>query len=175
MRLSYLTRLAVAAAALAVLAFAQPPHPCSEASLHGDYAFEIHGKILIPNAPQWRDGVALTNFDGRGHLTQEDFLLSNGVPVPGVPDFDTGFHTAETGTYHVNGNCTGEMEIDFPPPPNQASGAVLKLMFVLSDRGAVIHAVVAMLTPPGSDHAVPVAITSTGWRLEARPFWDNAD
>ena len=91
---------------------------CTNATLSGDYAFRLSGQLLPPNsAPVSREGVAMTHFDGYGGLTQVDFVMSNGVELAGVPDPETGFHIKETGSYHVNADCTGSAEIRFPAPP----------------------------------------------------------
>ncbi len=138
---------------------------CSNGMLRGDYAFTVSGQIFGPNGTvTLRDGVAMTHFDGRGHLTQVDFVMSNGVPVSGPTDPVTGFHIDETGTYQVNSDCTGNAEIDMPAPPG-STGAVIKLMFVLGDLGRKIHTIVSELIPPGSTQPVPVSIHSDAERL----------
>ena len=54
---------------------------CSNRSLRGHYGFTITGQLgqapgpLIP-----LEGLALAHFDGRGHLSQVDFTVVNGVP-----------------------------------------------------------------------------------------------
>ena len=97
----------------------------------------------------------MTQFDGRGGLTQVDFLdamSGNASPVPGTPDPNTGFNTGEGGKYTVFEDCTGEMEIDFAP--QSANGPVIKLRFVLSDEGRAIHTEVYSAMPDGV-HPVP--------------------
>ncbi|MFZ1998020.1 MAG: hypothetical protein WAU73_01380 [Candidatus Sulfotelmatobacter sp.] len=105
---------------------------CTTNTLYGEYAFRISGQIYGPTGAvvQQRDGVALTYFDSAGHLTQVDWVMSNGLPLAGPTD-KAGFHTSETGTYTVSSDCTGTAEIDFPAPPG-STGAVINLMFVLS-------------------------------------------
>jgi len=90
---------------------------CTTNTLYGEYAFRISGQIYGPNGvvAQQRDGVAMTHFDGAGHLTQVDWVMSNGFPLPGPTD-KAGFHTSETGKYTVSSDCTGTAEIDFPAP-----------------------------------------------------------
>lgn len=139
---------------------------CSDATLHGDYAFRITGQVLPPGAaPVQREGVAMTHFDGQGNLTQVDFVMSNGVPTGGLADPLTGFHTGETGSYKVYPDCTGTAEIHFPAPPNASSGATINLMFVLSNRGRKIHTIVSKLIPPGSSTPIPVSIHSDAEKL----------
>ena len=139
---------------------------CTNATLHGDYAFRIDGQLLPPGGPPIaRQGVAMTHFDGAGGLTQVDFVMSNGAPLPGPTDPTTQFHINEWGTYEVNADCTGSAVIHFPAPPNVSSGAELDLMFVLGDHGRLIHTIVSRVLPPGSTTPVPVSIHSDGVKL----------
>lgn len=148
---------------------------CTDATLKGDYAFTVSGQIFMPNNGPviQREGVAMTHFDGAGHLTQVDFVLSspNAAPPPGPSPTDpvTGFHNEETGVYTVNADCTGRFEIDFPsittPNGTVVKGAVIQAMFVLSDHGKAIHTVVSSLTPPGAPGPVPTLIRSEGRKL----------
>jgi hypothetical protein len=85
----------------------------------------------------------------------------------------TVFRAGETGTYDVNSDCTGTAEIDFPPPPGVTSGAMIKLIFVLSNHGGTIHTVVTSLTPPGAPSPVPAVIHSDGWKLGSVPEESN--
>lgn len=137
---------------------------CSDATLTGSYAFRVSGQLWLNGAVILREGVAMTSFDGQGSLTQADFVMANGVPLSGPTDPVTGFHIDETGTYHVNSDCTGNAEIDFPAPPG-STGAVIKLMFVLSDQGRKIHTIVSELIPPGSTQPVAVSIHSDAEKL----------
>jgi hypothetical protein len=141
---------------------------CNSDTIYGAYMFRISGQIFGPNGSVTaRDGVALTRFDGVGGLTQEDFVMSEGVAVPGPTDPVNGFHNHEWGTYIVNGDCTGSAVINFPPPPGLTSGAVIKLMFVVSKRGQTIHTIVSSVTPPGSSTPVPANIHSDAERIES--------
>lgn len=152
---------------LPALAFAQSGDNdgCTNATLTGDYAFRVSGWVILGGVTIDRQGVAMTHFDGAGNLTQVDFVMSNGAPLPGPTDAVTGFHIAETGTYKVNSDCTGRAEIHLPKPPNASSGAVLDLMFVLSDQGRNIHTIVSRLLPPGSSTPALVSIHSDGEKL----------
>jgi hypothetical protein len=102
---------------------------CSNRTLRGDYGFRIDGTILAGPAPILLRGVAMTHFDGNGHLTQMDFATFNGVP--GWPDW-----RPATGTYEVNEDCTGRAEI-IPP-----TGPSLQLRLVVFDRGNQVATVV---------------------------------
>jgi len=147
---------------------------CTNATLRGDYAFRVTGQLLPIGAPPvLREGVAMTHFDGQGNLTQVDFVMANGVPIAGPPDPLTGFHTGESGWYKVFPDCTGTAHIQFPTPPGLTSGAVIDLMFVLSNHGNTIHTIVSQLLPPGSTTAIPASIHSDAERLGSIVDNDN--
>ena len=145
---------------------------CSDATLRGDYAFTISGQVFPPGKPVvTRDGVAMTHFDGHGLLTQNDFVMqypdmagmSSPVPNADPPDATTGFNTGETGTYQVYEDCTGWIEIDFPPVGG--GGAVVKGRIVLSNDGRSIHLTVYSAQPPHAAAPVPAIIHSEGHKL----------
>ena len=151
---------------------------CTNATLTGDYAFRVSGAILPsvpPGTPRIqipRDGVAMTRFDGLtvgpsgvGGLSQVDFVMSSGTPLVGLSDPVSGFHTGETGWYKVFRDCTGMAEIHFPTPKGGTSGAVIDLMFVLSNHGNTIHTIVSQLIPPNTKTPVPVSIHSDGEKM----------
>jgi len=148
---------------------------CTNATLRGTYAFTLSGQILNADGTTTsRNGIALTNFDGAGNLTQVDYVMSV-TPEhnpPGGLDTAPAFRTNETGTYTVNPDCTGSAEIDMPPHPG---GAVIKLMFVLGDHARTIHTVVSSLTPPGAPAPVPVLIRSDAVKLGSAPAIANAE
>ena len=147
---------------------AEFPSHCSNATLRGDYAFRVSGEIFTGAGLVYRDGIALTHFDGYRFLTQVDYVLANGVPVAGPTD-SNGFHTDEGGTYSVNENCTGTAEIDFPTPPEGTSGAKIKLFLVVSDNGRLLNTIVTSITPPNSKQAVPANIHSDAVRVSSAP------
>lgn len=108
---------------------------CSNSTLNGEFGFTITGQILSGPEAGPVTGVALTHFEGNGSLTQEDFVVHNGVAP-------SGFQTGEYGTYTVNADCTGSAVINFPngaPPIN--------LMFVVTkianNHGEEVHTVVS--------------------------------
>jgi hypothetical protein len=156
----------VLAATAAFSATAVSAQSCSSETLKGDYAFRVSGEIFAGTSLIYRDGIALTSFDGSHLLTQVDYVLANGVPVAGPTDAN-GFHTDETGTYSVNENCTGQAEINFPTPPGGTSGAVLKLYFVISDDGRQLNTIVTSITPPNTTTAVPANIHSDAVRVHS--------
>jgi hypothetical protein len=114
---------------------------CSNATLRGDYAFRVSGEIFSSGSTiaVYRDGVAMTHFDGMGGLHQQDWIMGNGTenPPSGV------FPGSETGTYTVNPDCTGDATIGSPIHLPE-----IKLKFVLADNGRVIHTIVYSLTTP---------------------------
>lgn len=96
---------------------------CNNKLIAGHYGFTIEGSKLGgqgPTGPQV--GVALTEFDGKGGLTQIDTVTVNGEVVA---DFA---HPPATGTYKVNPDCTGAFTIDFTDgrPPVSANFVVIE-------------------------------------------------
>jgi len=141
---------------------------CSDATLKGDYSTTISAQIVNADGTITnRTGVSIKNFDGHGNITSIDYVafLTPGRVPPGGIDLNPAFRVGLTGTYHVNGDCTGAAELHFPPPPGVSSGQVIKLMFVLAAHGSEIHAVVASLVPAGQEKPVPVLIHEDGKKL----------
>ena len=138
---------------------------CTDAALKGDYAFTVSGTIWVKD-PQGnletiqREGIAMTHFDGKGGLSQVDYVLSglNGLPTPPPPPTDplTGFHIMESGTYQVYSDCTGTFTIDSP-------GTTITVKFVLSNHGRGIHTIVTSLVGPNGP--ITALIRSEGHKL----------
>jgi hypothetical protein len=146
--------LAAAVACLTLVA-ASPAQAgaCSNASLKGKYGQTISGELLPgPGVVLPQNGVAMTNFDGKGNFTQQDFVVINGSPT------STGF-ASETGTYAINPNCTGTGTINYP------DGSWIDLELVVVNEGREFRTVVSALTMGGN--AVPVNIGSNGVRLSS--------
>jgi hypothetical protein len=177
--------VAVGLFALSIATQAQDNDGCSNATLRGNYAFRISGEIFVPNTSTtpptpttavmvYRDGVAMTHFDGNGNLTQVDFVMGNGLipsrqtPAPNPQNVDptTGFSTGEWGTYEVHPDCTGTASINFPPPLDMETGNVITLMFVISNGGRTLHTIVSSLTLYNG-HKVFPNIHSDAERVEA--------
>jgi hypothetical protein len=136
---------------------------CSNGTLKGDYAFTVTGQIFHSDGTtDTRAGVAMTDFDGAGNLSQADFVMSSALagPVPS-PDTDpaSGFHNNETGTYTVNPDCTGNATINSP------SGIVIKLKLVVFDSGRSVHTVVSSITLPNGGSPGTPLIRSEGRKL----------
>jgi hypothetical protein len=155
---------AVALPALSVAAWAgvSDDFGCSNATLNGEYAFG--GTAYTPppflNIPtEVFTGIKV--FDGRGNLTQRDYVGDN---LAG-PDFAP--KGQETGAYQVNSNCTGSMVIylNVPDVPPGTSSGVINIKFVISDGGRHIHEVVSQLTPPGSSDPAPTQTSADDWKV----------
>ena len=166
--------------ALSGMAWAADDHDgCSNATLIGDYGFRVVGQAPTLNAnhaPSVTVVVGMKHFDGAGNFTQVDFGVDDGVPDPSEVDATTGafhFRTGETGTYTVNPDCTGSMELHLVPPG--IPGGVIKTMFVLSNHGRAIHEVVAELTPPGATAPVLITTYAEDWKLESVRQHDDDD
>ena len=86
---------------------------CSLQSLKGCFGFTITGALIPPNVFTGPlTGIALTNFDGHGSLTQVDTVSVNGFPPI--------IGRSAQGTYTVNPDCTGSATINIagqPPTP----------------------------------------------------------
>ncbi|MGC1295119.1 MAG: hypothetical protein WA869_08765, partial [Alloacidobacterium sp.] len=66
--------------------------------------------------------------------------------------------------------CTGSAEIDFPTPPGGTSGAVIKVLLVISDDGRRFNEIVTSLTPPNSTTPAMVNIHADAWRVHNDRF-----
>lgn len=156
-------------------AFAQLPTTCSNAMLNGDYAFTINGKIIPPVPPGQtafvaQQGVAMTHYDGVGHLRQVDFVMSNGNPAINPTtalNTSTGFRTNESGTYKVNPDCTGSLTINTYTNLDKLA-ATIQVKFVLAKSGKEIREVVQSITAflPTGKVTVPATILADGKKLE---------
>ena len=129
---------------------------CSNVTLHGNFAFTLTGQILAPPpAAGPVSGIARTEFDGQGNLTQIDHVVHNGV----LPAEEW---RPATGTYSINSDCTGWMTINPQPVDPIDNSPELKLYIVITEGGREIRTVVA-----GSPNTPPFAanITSIGIRI----------
>jgi|SRR5579863_6370107 len=82
--------------------------PCNNELIRGNYGFTVQGTKLGGLGPTGQQvGVAMTEFDGRGGLTQTDTVTIDGKVVA---DFT---HPIAKGTYSVSPNCTGTFTIVF--------------------------------------------------------------
>jgi len=113
-------------------ASAAGPLPCSNRTLRGNFGSAIDGTIFLPSpAPSLLvRGVARQHFDGHGNLSQVDFVTLNGASASS--DWRPG-----TGTYEVNADCTGTMEINF-----EDGSPSLHLRLIVVDGGRQLMTVV---------------------------------
>jgi hypothetical protein len=118
---------------------------CSNSTIRGSYAFTIHGTVFLPDGSTLLlDGLAKATYDGEGNLTQVDAVATNGILTPGW--------RPGTGSYSVNGDCTGTQTIVVPGLPD------LHLQIIVAQSGNTIHQVVI---DPG------LATTAEGERIRA--------
>ena len=135
---------------------------CSNATLRGDYGGSITGEVLPPPpAPTiLMGGVVMSHFDGKGNVTQSDFITLGGVPA--VPNDE--FRQGGVGTYTVNPDCTGSSTVATGP------GSQITTKFVIVNQGDEILLVVSSLSPaPGV--VLPARITSRAVRAHPGFPW----
>ncbi|MFM0277069.1 hypothetical protein SAMN05444172_5173 [Burkholderia sp. GAS332] len=170
MKIKHLSMLSATAVALLSLSGAAqaggpggPGGLCSNATLKGPYGFTGHGEILgligpdnLVHAfasPSILDDVALVTFDGAGHFSRTDFGLIGGLPKGG----QTTFNPNQTGTYAVNADCTGTMQIVYTAGGPVPAGVEVDLQIVVADDGTLIESVASKgITASG---ATPDGIT----------------
>ena len=105
---------------------------CNDELIKGAYGFTVQGTKLAGMGPVGSQvGVALTDFDGKGGLSQIDTVTIDGKVVA---DFT---HPPATGSYKIDSNCTGSFTLVFAdgrPPVTTA--------FIVVSGGAEIDTVV---------------------------------
>ncbi len=116
---------------------------CTNATLKGNYGFTIAGTRPTgpPPAPiENFIGLAITNYDGHGNLTQT-YGTSHGS-ISGDSTTDTG-----SGTYEINPDCSGTATLNLTGRPTPVT---LRLWIVVVDGGDQINLVVMTPTPNGN-------------------------
>jgi hypothetical protein len=103
---------------------------CSNRTLNGHYGFAIEGVASPGRQIGVLRGVAMTHFDGEGHLSQVDHVVVNGAPPP--MEWNPG-----SGIYSINPDCTGTATINFPDGRSS-----VQLSLVVAGEGREIHTVV---------------------------------
>ena len=129
---------------------------CSNATLKGEYAFGVTNYAF----PLVVAGVRV--YDGKGNFTERGYA---GDSVPAQFSPPAGQPGAQSGTYHVDPDCTGSGELDLNVPVPSGSTGVVKFLFVISNGGRHIHAVVSEYTPPGSSGPVPAQTSEDDWKV----------
>jgi hypothetical protein len=119
---------------------------CSLGSLKGNWGFVVTGTRPSgppPAALEQMVGVVWRHFDGLGNLTGTENIHGS---ISGlVPD------RLVTGTYSINGDCSGTMNLTAPGIPP------LEMRFVLVDKGKEIRA--AVMSP------ATVMVTANGRKI----------
>jgi hypothetical protein len=129
---------------------------CTTATLNGDYAFSVVDLTTQSVV------VGLAEFDGEGGFAQIDYP-GDRLRTARTLDFRMG----QTGSYKVNANCTGTMEIDLNVqgvPPGTSHG-VIDNVIVISNGGRSVHGVVAGASPPGTTQMIPVQTRVDFWKV----------
>ena len=136
---------------------------CSNATLKGEYAFGVTA-YTPPGSPDGPPNVVagIKVFDGKGNLTQRDY---SGDALRTRHQTDFAKPGQETGTYIVNRDCTGSMEIHLNVPNTPVPHGLLEIRFVISDGGRHIHEVVAEFTPPGFTTPQPTQTSADDWKV----------
>ena len=136
---------------------------CSSATLKGEYAFGVtaYTPAGLPDGPP-AVVAGIKVFDGHGGLMQRDYN-GDALRTRGQTDFAP--KGQETGTYNVNPDCTGSMEIHLNVPNTPAPHGLLEIRFVISDGGRHIHEVVAQFTPPAFTTPQPTQTSADDWKV----------
>lgn len=124
-----------------------PSGLCSNATLKGPYGFTGHGEILGLIGPDnlvhpfastlILDDVALVTFDGAGKFSRTDFGMIGGLPKGG----QTTFNPYQSGTYTVNADCTGTMQIIYSAGGPTPAGVEVDLEIVVAGDGTLIESI----------------------------------
>ncbi|MBL8179688.1 MAG: hypothetical protein JNK48_33730, partial [Bryobacterales bacterium] len=117
------TALAVALGGIPVAAQSEDDRSCSVASLKGAYGLHASGirPVAGSNQSETHSTLARRSYDGKGGLKSWP-VVSQGQ-VSGVAE---GTGTAQTGTYEVNPDCTGQMTLTLGPIQLSARFVVVK-------------------------------------------------
>jgi hypothetical protein len=109
---------------------------CSNATLRGSYAFRVDGlNVSNPYLPLGPfAAVGKNTYDGNGHMTGTIVISANGSVIP----------TTYTGTYTVNGDCTGFKSAAL------AIGATVQFDFVVAGNAREIQMIVTRAGPPSA-------------------------
>ena len=136
------------ASAVAAVANAQSDSIlCNEKLIAGVYGFTIEGAKLGGNGPIGPQvGVAMTEFNGDGTLSQIDSVTVDGIQIAEFSE------TPTKGSYTVNPDCTGSFTLNFTD-----GRPTVTAWFVIVDNGNEIDTVVQ-----GVPKAVPPAAQTPG-------------
>lgn len=117
---------------------------CSTEMQKGMYSVSFHGErlgllsgsppTLMPFAtPNLIDVVQVYEFDGEGNFSDLNFAMRDGVPnALGQPGLTADGFSSQTGTYHVNDDCTGVGTATQP-------GLSFTFVLVVGDHGRTLR------------------------------------
>jgi hypothetical protein len=153
-----MTLLALFASAAAGTANAQSDAaPCNDKLIAGVYGFTIEGAKLGGNGPTGPQvGIAMTEFNGDGTLSQIDSVTVDGIQVAEFSE------TPTQGSYTVNPDCTGTFTLNFTD-----GRPTVTAWFVIVDNGNEIDTVVQGVPkaiPPTTQVPGVIATRSIGKR-----------
>jgi len=127
---------------------------CNDELIRGNYGFTVQGTKLGGMGPTGQQvGVAMTEFDGKGNLTQIDTVTIDGTVVA---DFT---HTPATGTYTVNPDGTWSVSLVLPNSPTLDFACALNSVSLGGAKGFQL-----LVTNPGArgtDNTVNYEVTVT--------------
>jgi hypothetical protein len=135
-------------------------HNCSDATLRGSYGFTISGTRPSgpPPAPiEQFVGLAISHFDGEGHVTQP--TGSSHGSISGDSQTDTG-----TGTYSLNPDCSGTMTLNLT---GRTPAVTLRLWMVVVAGGKGVNLVVMTPTPGGTPIPSANLTVSNGRKIDS--------
>jgi hypothetical protein len=94
---------------------------CDAGTLFGSYGIATTGFIVGAGPVGPVGDVGVISFDGNSAVSQTTTVSLNGMIIPSRPS---------TGTYMVNPDCTGSLEVTLPPPAGLSQSN-----FVIVDKG----------------------------------------
>jgi hypothetical protein len=139
---------------------AQDGKGCSNATLKGDYAFTVSGTTPTgpPSAPvEQFVGLALTQFDGEGGLTQPVGVSHGSITGDSV-------NATGSGTYSLSADCSGTMTLNLT---GKTPAVSIQLWIIVVNRGQEIHTVVRTPTPNATPFPAANLTASHGTRISS--------
>ena len=116
------------------LAQSEPMRSCSDSLVRGTYGIQMQGtRPAAGGVTETVIGIVVRNYDGKGGITQIDNIKGS---ISGIVPNRLG-----VGTYHVNDDCTVDMQ--FQPAP----GVTIQEKAVIVDNGQELRSIT--ITPAG--------------------------
>jgi len=107
----------------------QPFEGCFLGSVHGSFGISTAGSIVAFGPVGQVAEAGIISFDGKGNVSQTTTVSLNGTIVP---------DRHATGTYTVNTDCTGDLQVLLPTPVGFSPST---LHFVIVDFGRELRMV----------------------------------